>query len=140
MKLKSYEAFLNEAASVESQTNILLDSLNFLTQLQVYHWQTNGKGSFAQHKTFDDVTAAFKPLMDGLAESMQGRYKKLIIPSDYQSPLYNISDLSPGLYADGFVKKLEVYKKDFAEESDLANIIDEMIALTNKFKYLLTFE
>lgn len=43
-------------------------------QIHIFHWQTKGTGSFAQHKAFGDYYDKIPDLIDGLVESYQGKY------------------------------------------------------------------
>lgn len=136
--IKTFEGFVNEEVSAETQNSIVIDCLEVLMQYQVYHWQVQGKGSFAKHKAFDEFTDAFKALSDSLVESMQGRYDIISIQS--QPTIQNIEQAPVEKYTDDLLIKFEKHKEDFSEDGDLANIIDEMIAEITKLSYLLTLE
>lgn len=117
--------------------SFIIFTLQSLTQYQIYHWQVEGPGSFAAHKAFDEYNAAMKPLIDALAESFQGRFNERIVVTDSRRPL-NIAQESPIEFTDRVLERIEDSKSLFENYSDLANIVDEMIAETTKLKYLLT--
>ena len=118
---------------------IILKLLEIREQFQIMHWQTK---SYARHKAYDMYFSELSGLTDNLAESYQGKYGKIVLDSPVQLNLQDISQLDLNAFLDGIMNLLTTEFSSGVDEADtdLANIRDEMIALTNKLKYLLTLE
>jgi hypothetical protein len=101
---------------------------------KLYHWNTT---SFARHKATDQFADSIDPLIDRFVEVFSGRYN--IKP--------NISDIMLNqkfVTDDGFIDFLRAIKgylerdvPKFANDSELLNIRDELLAEINKMSYLL---
>lgn len=102
------------------------------------HLQTKGQGSYAQHKALNEIYDALPDHADGLVESYQGYYGKLIenYPSMDQLPYLKMTPLEA-------VSKLLIYVEDnrkvFGTNSMLQNQVDELVKLVSEIKYKLTF-
>lgn len=117
-------------------TNVLKN----ISQAKLLHWQTS---KYAQHKALDELFESLIDLGDELAESIMGKYGRPHISDENLSlKLFNYNN-----NLSYFMDELyNCYRNDcrglFDEnkDSELLNIIDEIISLIDKIKYLLTLE
>jgi len=114
--------------------------LQNISQAKLLHWQTP---KYAQHKALDELFDSLIDLGDELAESVMGKYGRPHLSEEslclrlfnYNN---NLSYFMDELY--------NCYRNecrclfDENKDSELLNIIDEIISLIDKIKYLLTLE
>lgn len=101
---------------------------------KLYHWNTT---SFARHKATDQFADSIDPLLDRFVEVYSGRYN--------MKPYVTDISLNPKFITDdGIVDLLRAIKgylerevPKFANDSELLNIRDELLAEINKMNYLL---
>jgi len=107
-------------------------------QLRIFHWQTE---SYSQHKAFGEAYEGLTELVDDFVEIYMGKYGRVKAKITYNIELDNLSD-SYKDYIDNYVSFLINLEKDLdpTNDTDLLNIRDEMLALLNKLKYLLTLK
>jgi hypothetical protein len=95
-------------------------------QVHVYHLCTKGAGAYAMHMALGSLYDALPDMVDGLAESIQGKYG--ILKYDYSHSV----DSNVG-NAVTYVKKclsyVETERKNICMESYLQNQIDEIVSL-----------
>ena len=112
----------------------ILQGFNLRTQIHIFHLQTK---SYAEHKALDTFYNEIVELMDEFAETYQGRYSRVKLTGTFKPDNYTKGASVKHLTA--FVKASDAMKKALGEKpSDLQNILDEIIGLTNKTLYLLT--
>lgn len=101
------------------------------------HLRTTGKGSYAAHMALGDFYPAIVGLADSLAESYQGAMLELIdIPLlDNEFP----SDIKEALQAQRKWIAANRYKAVPKEETQMQNIIDEIVALYDQTIFKLHF-
>lgn len=105
------------------------------TQIHIFHLQTK---SFAEHKALDAFYNEIVELLDEFAETYQGRFGRIKLPKNSTS-IENYAAGRSEKELKIFVKASEAMKKILGEKpSDLQNILDEIIGLTNKTLYLLS--
>lgn len=108
------------------------------TQAHIWHHQTQGIGSFSEHKALENYYSGIVELVDGFVESTQGKYG---IIKGYST--FDLSDWSEGGSLDyfhtlcGFV---EEGRKDLPQDSYIQNQIDEIVELLYETKYQLTLK
>jgi hypothetical protein len=105
-------------------------------QMRIWHWQTK---SYARHSAFGSTYSELGDLIDSFMEAYMGKYGRIQV--DGTIDLSNM--------ADDVISKVDMYVQfllsmnetlDSSVDSDLLNIRDEMLALLNKLKYLLTLK
>lgn len=107
-------------------------------QLRIFHWQSD---TYAQHKAFGKAYESLGDLIDSFVETYAGKYGKPRARIKYNIPLSNfegdyIEFIDSGLeFLDDLSNEL-----DASKDSDLLNIRDEMKAVLNQLKYLLTLK
>ncbi len=105
-------------------------------QAHIYHLQVEGVGSYAAHKALNDYYDAIVDLVDGIAESYQGRYG---IIRGYRMSDTIREDNNARMYFDGLCKFVETIRTQIPQDSYLQNEIDEVVKLIESTKYKLKF-
>ena len=105
-------------------------------QAHIYHLQVQGMGSFAAHKALNEYYDDIVELIDGIAESYQGRYG---IITGYKMPEAIREDNNARMYFDGLAKFVETIRKQIPQDSYIQNQIDEVVDLIESTKYKLKF-
>lgn len=136
---KKPEASMNKSYSV-----VFSKVLQNTAQAKLLHWQSK---MYGQHKALDKLFEGLIDLGDGLAESIMGKYGRPSLSEDelclklmnFESP--ETGDLSK--FMDHLCK---CYSQDCrslfdpVKDSEIINILDEIVALLDKTKYLLTLK
>lgn len=103
-------------------------------QMRVLHWQTK---SYARHQAYGGIYDALGDLIDKFAEVGMGKYGRFDVDP---IAVKNIDALQLESYIDVILKALAAFDQEFASDTDLLNIRDEIMAEVNKLKYLLTLK
>jgi DNA-binding ferritin-like protein len=117
---------------------IITTLLTLEAQLRVFHWQTK---SYSEHKALGKLYDNLNGLIDTFVEVFSGRYGVPVAKNDYKLTVVNYKD--NGGCVEYIDKTIAYMTKDVptmlnpAEDTDLLNIRDEMIAELNRAKYLL---
>jgi hypothetical protein len=114
--------------------------LGIQSQFKVFHWQTQ---SYAKHKAYGDIYDTFSDLSDEFMEVYMGKYDRVALEGESDSiQLSNIGELNPDEFIETVIEFLLSLNNQLndSRDSDLLNIRDEMLAATNKLKYLLTLK
>jgi len=118
---------------------IILKLVQIQTQWRFLHWQTFGD---AKHRTYGEIYEGLDDLIDSFTEVMMGKYGRPTFDSEFAIMFQDISALSIQKFMDGitefFVSLTD--QLDPKYDTDLLNLRDEMLAVINKSKYLLTLK
>jgi DNA-binding ferritin-like protein len=114
--------------------------LQNVSQSKLLHWQTS---KYSQHKALDELFDSLIDLGDELAESIMGKYGRPHLSKEnlclqlfnYDN---NLSSFMDSLYHCYRNECRSLFDEN--KDSELLNIIDEIISLVDKIKYLLTLE
>jgi hypothetical protein len=136
---KQNKRFLKENQFNEPDVSFIVIFLEILSQVRIYHWQSFG---YAEHTALGNYYDTMSDLVDCFLESYQGNFgrvfvdcSKILIEDMKEYSIVNyIQDA--GSWLRKFRSELET--KDSYNTTELQNQLDEMIAATNKLKYLLT--
>ena len=119
-------------------------AIMFLTvrdQMKLYHWQTH---SYARHKASDKFVSRLTEKIDAFMEEIQGsRGMRLTLPEKTRKiELENMTNGEAVSFLQNFSKWLQdklpkLLKKS---DSDLLNLRDEILGLTNNTLYLFTLK
>jgi hypothetical protein len=116
--------------------------LQNMSQAKLLHWQCALHG---QHKELDNFFEKFIDLGDTLAESIMGKYGKPVLGEGNLSlELRNYEDPANGdlsKFMDHLMKCYSIDCKSLLDEkrdSELINIIEEISALVDQTKYLVS--
>jgi hypothetical protein len=157
MNIKSYHEFINEnqGAALSPQNGpgiqtcippfksedpdcarIAKFGLNVLSQIRIFHWQTT-VGDL--HKTLGNFYDALDENTDKLVECMMGKYGRFSIKDGSMSTITDYSDSA----LENLISMAEsVYgieaRRMFVKDSEICNILDEILAEIQKLKYLKT--
>ena len=119
-------------------TSFIQANMNFLNDIQAYHWQTK---SYSEHESLGEFYTSFNTLNDRFVETWQGMTQERINFS---------AELRPGImnYADNRQVCSEVCKtsdrlneiyKEF-EVHQLHSILEDMLEATSQLCYHLTLK
>jgi len=118
---------------------IILKLVQIQTQWRFLHWQTFGD---AKHRTYGEIYEGLDDLIDSFTEVMMGKYGRPTFDSEFAIMFQDIAALSIQKFMDGitefFVSLTD--QLDPRYDTDLLNLRDEMLAVINKSKYLLTLK
>jgi len=105
-------------------------------QLKILHWQTE---SFAEHNAFGDTYKSLNKKFDSLIEVYSGKYKRPMFGEVKQLSYADYTNLKIDAFIEGMI---DFFADAFMaqQDSELANLRDEIIADLNKLKYLLTLK
>ena len=105
-------------------------------QAHIYHLQVQGMGSHAQHLALQAYYEGIVPLIDAIAEGIQGRYG---IITGYKMADTIREDNNARLYFDGLSKFVETIRKQIPQDSYIQNQVDTVVDLIESTKYKLKF-
>lgn len=118
---------------------IIINLVKIQLQLKILHWQTD---SYAAHKAFGKTYEQLDLLIDALVEAHQGKKGKIY----YETPvleLTNIDDINVNELLEMSASYISTTVTDMLkspDDTDCANIKDEILAEINKLRYLLTLK
>lgn len=110
--------------------------MNFQNEIKLHHW---GTSSYAEHMALGNLYTALDPLIDSFAETYFGAYgNKDEIKQITDLRLNGPSKISINSVMNSFEDYLNQELPKEVNHSSLLNIKDEMLALIQQTKYLLT--
>ena len=120
--------------------SVILNLIKLQLQLRILHWQTD---SYAQHKAFGKTYEDLDGLIDTLVEIHQGKHGKIIYPSPSSVELVNadsISIMDILQEVTDYLSTVFPQQVDQVKDTDCLNARDEILAVLNRLKYLLTLK
>jgi hypothetical protein len=118
-------------------TEIAVKVLHLIIQFQMFHWQSN---TMKDHKIFDDFINEFKNIGDKLIEVISGTFGRVQLIDNMNIPLRNLIELDPIGFLNQAIDLFSVYKTNAVPNNpEIVSIIDDIIALFQQTKYLLSF-
>ena len=108
---------------------------NTSTITHFMHLQVEGEGSFARHDALADYYDGIIPLIDSVAEQIQGAYDVIIKPYPPMLPGDNGSE--PLEYMQSLRQMVRNARPSLPQDSEIQNEIDEIAKLINKTCYKL---
>ena len=111
-----------------------------LNVIKLYHWKTH---SFPEHKNTDELHERLESHVDKFVEVYLGKDGTRLEKWDKQMEARqyeNTKEFKTRMYfyRTFIIEMKQCYKK--TKDSDLSNILDEILADVNQFLYLLTFK
>lgn len=103
-------------------------------QAHIFHWQVQGVGSDAAHRALGAYYDEIVDLVDGIVESMQGRYG---IQRGYTSPASFKEDGQFVTYFEALSKYVETIRTKIPQDSYIQNEVDTVVKLIETTKYKL---
>lgn len=119
---------------------IILNLLKLATQFRIFHWQTE---SHAQHEAFGMAYEKISDLVDELVEVHQGKHGRITYEGSPSLELQNLNELDPQAIlteVTDYLSQEFINAIDPEKDTDCLNIRDEILAVLNKLKYLLTLK
>ena len=119
--------------------NFIQENMNFLNDIQSYHWQTE---SYAEHEALGEFYTKFNELNDRFVETYQGDNARISFNSEYVPNVANYVDPE----TDEFARRITKTKDRIVELSreldsiDLLSILEDMLESVNQLKYHLTLK
>lgn len=111
-------------------------------QAKLLHWQSK---MYGQHKALDKLFEGIIDLGDNLAESIMGKYGRPVLSdAELCLNLMNFKQPDTGDLTEFMDHLTNCYSKECREffdptkDSEIMNILDEILSLIDKTKYLLT--
>ena len=137
--ITKFSNFVNEnfGEAQDIYGSFFIGMLGIRDQAHVFHWQTE---SFAQHSAFGGFYDDFLDLVDKLAETLIGVHGR---PSfmDAEIELHGYSEENILMFLE---KAYELFLGPGTQlaggNTEIKNIIDEILAELDKLKYLLTLK
>jgi len=111
-----------------------INLLIFQMQLKVMHWGTE---SYAEHNSFGITYESIDEGLDELVESYQGYHGRIDFGGSCD--IASCKDVECNSWLNSILDCLNTLR-ELLKESDLQNLIDELIASVSKLKYLLTLK
>ncbi len=119
-------------------SNPVVFFLNFSNNIKLYHWMTN---SYARHMASDQLYERLQELSDKLVEIYIGRYGRPKISKKELSTSQAVYDDKSILqYLESCTSYLQkgIYNFIKNTDTDIVNILDELIGEINQTKYRFT--
>lgn len=112
------------------------------SQIKVFHWQTIGVGSHAQHTAFGEFYGVMDGLIDSFVEQSMGKYGRFELDEESKDiELMNYKSVDLKKFVTVLRNQLVQMSDDIdSTDTNLLNLRDEMLGELNKLSYLLTFE
>jgi hypothetical protein len=125
----------------DSMPDYILFLMNARNQFKFFHWQTH---SFSEHESFDNFVNILDDFLDKFVEAYQGKYERLKVLGDGNSGQFisNYESVDGLAYLKALYEVLNVKMVSCLsdQDSDLLNLIDEIVLNLNKLLFLLTLE
>jgi hypothetical protein len=118
------------------EKELLANIIQIQGQLKILHWQTE---SYAEHKAFGKTYDSLDERFDRLIEVYSGKYRR---PAFGGVKEISFADLSV-LKVDAFIESMDDFMTNAfmaEQDSELANIRDEIRADLMKLKYRLSLK
>lgn len=111
-----------------------INLLLFQSQLKIMHWGTE---SYAEHNAFGSTYESIDGGLDALVESYQGYHGRIDFGNSCE--FISFKDVECDSWLNSMLECLNSLRNEL-KESDLQNMVDELIAAVSKLKYLLTLK
>jgi DNA-binding ferritin-like protein len=136
MKTLNFSQFLNEGATADNAYGyFILNMLAFRTQAHIFHWQTK---KYSTHVALGGFYDAYILLVDTLAESMMSKFGTPVIGVG-NIKIVDYSEENINLFLNEAYSLFENEGRTLcADNTEMLNVIDEIVGEINKLKYLLT--
>jgi hypothetical protein len=136
MKTLKFNQFVNEGAIADNAYGqFFAGMLAIRAQAHLFHWQTS---SYSKHVAFGGFYDAYILLVDKLAEALMSKQERPTV-GKATIEIVDHSDEAINLFLN---EAYALFQGPGAEicgqDSELKNILDEIVAEINKLKYLLT--
>ena len=116
---------------------VILNLILMQNQFRICHWQTEYD---AQHRAFGFIYESLDDHIDKFVEVCMAKHGRPDFGGEFQIPLFDYKSVNTDQYINSMIEFFISLDNVYSEtmDSDILNIRDEMMAETNKLKYLLT--
>jgi DNA-binding ferritin-like protein len=120
-----------------SPKNILINCLELLNAIKLYHWKTM---KYSEHKATDELYSELSDKIDNFIEVLMGKDGQRINLVGKKS--LTLHDFTTSSSLKNYIEKNKLYFEhmNYTNNTDLLNIRDEILGLLNKFSYLSTLK
>ena len=122
----------NEADDAKPVGEFVGELLHAVTVAHIYHLRSE---SFAQHSALGAFYDALGDKVDAFAETYQGCYGLI----DGYPTSFELPDVDPKDWALSLAEDIVEDRKALPQDSELQNIVDEILACVNTLIYKLAF-
>jgi hypothetical protein len=119
---------------------IITNLIKLQNQLRINHWQAR---KYGEHKALGKAYDDLGDLIDNLVEVHQGKYGVIKYNSPIELGLVNTEEISMQdilQEVDGYLRDEFNAMTDEVSDSECRNIRDEILAVINRLRYLLTLQ
>lgn len=135
-KLMDYSSNGESESSESPEVEMICELLEAAMQAKIFHWQTS---SYAEHQALGEFYEGLSDLTDTLVEAYQGKFGRVMAGHELEVMPYTMD--APLAFVNEFCMFLRTSARmAVMGDSALNNILDEILALTEKTQYLLTFK
>ena len=111
--------------------------LGILAQIKMFHWATT---SYATHKALDDFHGTLSGHVDTFVETYIGRFKRQPLKT-FKIQTEATSDTSKiQQFLEAERETIRKMHAQFSKNSELQNILDEMMSVFNQTIYLINLQ
>jgi hypothetical protein len=139
MKIQSYSEFINEAAkytSDKTHSDFAMYGLYLRNQIHLFHWQTEVGDA---HKALGDFYDTFLGKLDEIVEVCMGKHGRVVFTPLATAPLQNLKDINVEEFVKLQYTSMNEYReKVYANDPEIQNLLEEVMAEIQKLSYLLT--
>jgi DNA-binding ferritin-like protein len=116
---------------------IIINLLAMENQMRIFHWQTM---SHSEHKAFGKIYEKLSDLIDSFVEVCMAKHGRPDFGGEFTIPQFDYKSINVDQYINSMIEFFISLNNVYSEplDSDILNIRDEMLAETNRLKYLLT--
>jgi DNA-binding ferritin-like protein len=123
-----------------SPKNILINFLELLNAIKLYHWKTM---KYSEHKATDELYSELSDKIDNFIEVLMGKDGQRI--NLVGKKTLTLHDFTTSSNLKNYIEKNKLYFERMnynsnTQNTDLLNIRDEILGLLNKFSYLSTLK
>lgn len=113
--------------------------ISLQNQIRIFHWQTK---SYSEHQALGSLYEGLNPLIDEFVEVYLGKNGVQESTENFDFSLQNYGSSNPVAVIDNGIYFLvnEIPAIINPDDTELLNIRDEMVALLNRTKYLMTLK
>jgi hypothetical protein len=134
------QEFITESAKFTEDKSIgmlAIYGLSLRNQIHVFHWQTEVGD---MHKALGDFYDGFTTSFDNLMEVVMGKHGRFSVSTlGMPVALLDLKNVNPEQFIETYVQVFENYKNTtFSNDTEIKNIIEEIVASLYKLQYLLT--
>jgi hypothetical protein len=116
--------------------NLAVTSLLLRDQTHIFHWQSKNKG---EHETLEEFYDELLEITDNLIEACMGKFGRFSVKGIELTDFVDIDSIECEEYMNLYFHIYSDFRNEtFKDDPEIQAIIDELLILINKIKYLLS--